>query len=103
MELASRVEVVETTHRGHATELAANHADQVDRVIAVGGDGTLNEVLCGLMSTGREADHLPELGFLPSGTANAAVLPVPVWAQPSTSRPPRAEGIVRAWIGVGVS
>jgi len=68
-----RVEVVETTHRGHATELAANHADQVDRVIAVGGDGTLNEVLCGLMSTGREADHLPELGFLPSGTANAAV------------------------------
>ncbi len=69
---AGRVEVVETTHRGAATELAAKHAHEVDRLIAVGGDGTLNEVLCGLMRTGREAHDLPELGFLPSGTANAA-------------------------------
>lgn len=67
------VEVVETTRRGAATELAAEHASEVDRMIAVGGDGTLNEVVCGLMSTGLEAHDLPELGFLPSGTANAAV------------------------------
>jgi diacylglycerol kinase family enzyme len=70
---ASSVEVVETTHRGAATELAAAQASEVDRVIAVGGDGTLNEVVCGLMQTGLEAQDLPELGFLPSGTANAAV------------------------------
>ena len=36
-----------------------------------------------------------------SGRAKAAVLPVPVWAWPSTSRPPSSSGIVRAWIGVG--
>ena len=36
------------------------------------------------------------------GSAKAAVLPVPVAAQPMTSRPARANGIARTWIGVGV-
>jgi len=36
------------------------------------------------------------------GSANAAVLPVPVWAIPITSRPDMTVGIVCAWIGVGV-
>ncbi len=66
------VEIVETGHRGAATELAASRATDVDRIIAVGGDGTLNEVLSGLVATGRSAQELPELGFLPAGTANAA-------------------------------
>ena len=35
------------------------------------------------------------------GRAKAAVLPVPVWAMPSTSRPASAGGIACAWIGVG--
>ena len=37
------------------------------------------------------------------GTANAAVLPVPVWARPTTWRPSSSGGIVAAWIGEGVS
>ncbi len=67
------MEVVETGHRGEAAELAADRAAVVDRIIAVGGDGTLNEVLGGLVGTGRSAQELPELGFLPAGTANAAI------------------------------
>ena len=35
------------------------------------------------------------------GSTKAAVLPVPVWAMPSTSRPSRALGIAWIWIGVG--
>ena len=35
------------------------------------------------------------------GSANAAVLPVPVCARPSKSRPARTNGIALAWIGVG--
>ena len=35
--------------------------------------------------------------------AKAAVLPVPVCASPRTSRPSRAAGMVRAWIGRGES
>ena len=36
-----------------------------------------------------------------SGSANAAVLPVPVWAEPITSRPCRIRGMARNWIAVG--
>ena len=35
------------------------------------------------------------------GSTKAAVLPVPVWAMPSTSLPWRACGMAPAWIGVG--
>ena len=37
------------------------------------------------------------------GSAKAAVLPVPVWAWPSTSRPASSGGMVAAWIGEGDS
>ncbi len=37
------------------------------------------------------------------GSANAAVLPVPVWAQPIRSRPAITGGIACSWIGVAVS
>lgn len=66
-------QLLATTHRGAATELAAEAASRVDRIIAIGGDGTLNEVLNGLMNAGLAPADLPELGFLPAGTANAAV------------------------------
>ena len=36
------------------------------------------------------------------GRVKAAVLPVPVWAMPRTSRPARATGMACSWIGVGV-
>jgi hypothetical protein len=37
-----------------------------------------------------------------SGRVNAAVLPDPVTAEPTTSRPRRASGMQAAWMGVGV-
>ena len=36
------------------------------------------------------------------GSAKPAVLPVPVWAPPMTSRPARTTGIACGWMGVGV-
>ena len=38
-----------------------------------------------------------------SGSENAAVLPVPVWAAPITSRPVSTTGMACAWMGVMVS
>ncbi|MEZ5682741.1 MAG: hypothetical protein R3E03_00475 [Novosphingobium sp.] len=35
------------------------------------------------------------------GSENAAVLPVPVWAMPSRSRPSSSAGIAWRWIEVG--
>jgi diacylglycerol kinase (ATP) len=59
-----RVEVLNTEHPNHATELASLAGDRL--VVAAGGDGTVNEVLNGLS---LEAT----LGVLPLGTANVLV------------------------------
>lgn len=53
-----------TTGRGHAAELAAQGAGRYDGVVAVGGDGTVNEVCRGLVST------VTPLGILPKGSGN---------------------------------
>lgn len=39
-----------------------------DMVVASGGDGTLNEVIRGIMSLSRE--NRPKIGYIPSGTVN---------------------------------
>ncbi|MBT8403564.1 MAG: hypothetical protein KJP18_06885 [Gemmatimonadetes bacterium] len=72
LERSSAVELVATTGRGDATALARTRGPGYDRVVAIGGDGTLNEVLTGLMACGDSADSRPALGFLPGGTANVA-------------------------------
>lgn len=60
-----QVELHTTSRRGHARELAADIAG-FDRIICVGGDGTLSEVVNGLPAEGA-----PPLGAIPSGTGNA--------------------------------
>ncbi len=65
------LETAETGHRGHAVELAAlAAAKRYDFVIALGGDGTVNETVNGLMRHGRDAADRPALAILPGGNAN---------------------------------
>jgi YegS/Rv2252/BmrU family lipid kinase len=61
----------ETEHVGHAVELAARAVhDGFDYVFAGGGDGTINEVLNGIMRAGTEVNRFPIMGVLPFGTSN---------------------------------
>lgn len=55
-----------TKARGHATELAigAKQSGDFDLVVAVGGDGTVNEVATGLLHS-----NIP-MGILPKGSGN---------------------------------
>lgn len=65
-----KVDVTETGHRGHAAELArAARADGVEVVVALGGDGTVNEVVNGLLAGGPSPDT-PLLGVVPGGSTN---------------------------------
>ena len=65
-EAGVHVQVEATEHPGHGTELARKAAAQgCDAVIACGGDGTVMEVLQGLVNTDVA------LGVLPMGTKNA--------------------------------
>lgn len=57
-----------TTRAGHAEELAAQAvADGAERIVAIGGDGTVQEVVNGLL---REEGSSPELGIVPMGSGN---------------------------------
>lgn len=70
--LASEVklDVVQTRARGHALELAAQAAvEGLDVVVALGGDGTVNEVVNGLLADGPRGG-LPALAVVPSGSTN---------------------------------
>jgi diacylglycerol kinase (ATP) len=58
-----------TEHHMHAAELARGALSRgYDLVVAVGGDGTVNEVLNGFFSEGMPVRPEAALGYLPSGT-----------------------------------
>src|SRR4051795_779473 len=65
-----KVDVVETSHRGHGRDLGAQAAaDGLDLVVTLGGDGTVNEVVNGLLAKGP-GPHLPTLAVVPGGSTN---------------------------------
>jgi diacylglycerol kinase (ATP) len=64
-----RASVFTTQYPGHARELAATAAAQgIDTVIVVGGDGTVNEVVNGLLTSGR--NDKPRIAIIPAGSSN---------------------------------
>ncbi|CAL9579190.1 diacylglycerol/lipid kinase family protein [Streptomyces griseomycini] len=67
-----KLEAVTTEYRGHARDLGrqAAESDDIDLVVALGGDGTVNEVVNGLLHSGPDPEHLPGLAVVPGGSTN---------------------------------
>lgn len=68
-------EIAETQYAQHATEIARQAASNgYDIVVAVGGDGTINEVATGLVDTNTK------MGIIPCGSGNglARCLKIPI-------------------------
>jgi diacylglycerol kinase family enzyme len=65
-----KLEILETSYRGHAAALACRAArDGVELVVALGGDGTVNEVVNGMLTDGPHPD-LAALAVVPGGSTN---------------------------------
>jgi diacylglycerol kinase (ATP) len=84
-----RAEYVETTRRGEARDLARRAAEAGRPVVIVGGDGSIHEVVNGILSSGRRVP----LGIVAAGSGNDYA-----W---NTLRLPHdpAEAIERAFTG----
>ncbi|OSC69329.1 diacylglycerol kinase [Streptomyces sp. 4F] len=67
-----KLEAVTTEYRGHARDLGrqAAQSDDVELVVALGGDGTVNEVVNGLLHAGPDPERLPRLAVVPGGSTN---------------------------------
>ena len=55
-----------STHRGEIGELAEKYGGDAARVVCAGGDGTLNEMVSGMLRGG----HSAPIGYIPAGTTN---------------------------------
>lgn len=55
-----------TAARGDAIRAAAERAADFDRIVCIGGDGTLNEVIAGLHEVGQQTP----IGYIPAGSTN---------------------------------
>ncbi|OEJ25084.1 diacylglycerol kinase [Streptomyces agglomeratus] len=67
-----KLEVVTTEYRGHARDLGrrAVESKDIELVVALGGDGTVNEVVNGLLHEGPDPERLPRLAVVPGGSTN---------------------------------
>src|SRR5205807_7339159 len=75
-----KTDIAVKQHAGHAVELATRAVEQgYDLVIAYGGDGTINQVVNGVMGANGKGRR-KAIGVIPGGTANqwAAETSVPV-------------------------
>lgn len=60
------VTVYTTQYPGHAREIVMQHACNYDLLVCSGGDGTLNEVINGVMY----GEGAPIVGYIPAGSTN---------------------------------
>ena len=72
-----KVSVYMTEKHGDASEFSRLYGPEHDRIICTGGDGSLNEVINGIMCL--PPDSRPAIGYVPLGTTNdmATTLGIP--------------------------
>ena len=79
-----------TDKKGDAPHIAAEAAasGEYDRIVCVGGDGTLGETVSGLM----QAEKRPELGYIPMGTTNDCAVTLGISHDPAAASFTAANG-----------
>lgn len=93
-------DLVHTERPLHAVELARAAAEEVDVVVAVGGDGTSNEVINGLMHA-KSAGHPAVLGILCVGRGNDLAFGLGIPEDPVEGCRALSRGR-RRWVDIGL-
>ncbi len=94
------VEWAGTVYPTHAIELARHAAEQgFERVVAIGGDGTVHEVVNGLMQVPKA--NRPALGVVPMGSGNDFAYALGLPKDPAQALRRALTGQPR-WVDVGV-
>ncbi|MBR6808587.1 MAG: diacylglycerol kinase family lipid kinase [Clostridia bacterium] len=81
-----------TKYSGHAKDLIFSIDRDYDMVVCVGGDGTLNEVISGMIESGK---NLP-IGYIPAGSTNDFGTTLKLSKDFATAAANIAEGIVKS-------
>jgi YegS/Rv2252/BmrU family lipid kinase len=68
--VATTLVILETEYIGHGIILAKEACSNSDCIVAVGGDGTVNEVVNGILSSELPKEKRPFLAHFPCGSAN---------------------------------
>lgn len=61
-----RVQIYVSQQPLDARDAAVRYGSRAELIVCSGGDGTLNEVVSGIM----ELEHAPQLGYIPAGSTN---------------------------------
>ncbi len=75
------VSVRNTRRRGDATRFAEEYGADFDLVVCHGGDGTLNETVCGLMRLPPASR--PQVSYLPGGSTNDFAASLSISGEPA--------------------
>ena len=79
-----------TRRQGDARAISAAHAAKFDRVVCCGGDGTLNEVISGIMDANTDTP----IGYIPLGSTNDFAAGMGISSQPTEAARRAVSGTV---------
>ncbi len=94
-----RLDLHETEGPGSGEEAAASAGADIDRIVTIGGDGTVNEVVNGLAR--REGGTIP-VALIPMGTSNSAARELVLPFDPEKAAAVAAGGVPRR-IDLGIA
>ena len=86
-----------TRYGGHARDISTHIPDEYDMVVCAGGDGTLNEVIAGIIASGK---NIP-IGYIPAGSTNDFASTLHLSKDMKKAALDIAEGVVRS-IDIGL-
>lgn len=90
--MGAQVRQLHTEGKGDARDMARDQASAYDLVVACGGDGTLSEVISGLMAV----ESPPPIGFLPVGSTCDVARTFKLSADPVKAARDMVEGLAYA-------